>query len=1011
MQGTPLRGRRHGLWPLLLLALAAALAFAGGAASRTQTGTSLPIWTNLYDWPLLHHGYAGWHQATSSTTDYGLEAGLGGRPGLWLWPKGGHQAYAPGDYAEWTYTAPGTTRLQSALLSFDFSNKLLAHHCIDVGLRDASGTVVDQEERCKPGDGHAWLSDPADDPTSKVLFFRIRVDCGGAPTCSRTIPALDPLKNGAFARLDTAAMTLVDDDAPNVTVSGPFADQDYVNGSSSYGLTVNGQDDGAGIVKLELERADGTGVASSLAPCDLTHHTDALDARICPDVYSFDTSVDTSPLPEGFVQFVAKGIDPALNVGLSEPFGVYVDRTPPPAPTDFGQDDFDETGNTASISWDPGDDPDLADGSPGSGVDTFSFRDRLDGGGWTDWADTDSPGFDVGAAPGTQVDVEATTTDGVGNVSPVGAGTVVVTDTPSVPVPSFESDTPGADADGSLPADSEDASTDIPDDDFGGGTPSALRSLGVKADAGGWCSSASVPGVAWKPCFLTKNDTGIKFRTTGNGSEYWGIRTQCLDSRQTLANDQRKNVGPGYISYVARGAHVLVDDYHVYTQTTTGAGVPDSSDHGYVSFANGGLGAFAMHFAYGVPGHTPAGLNPDGWAGAAMTDDERDVTSNGGAHDARIPPVLEGRMCSGGPRESGVYGIVSSIRPVPGGTKAGERFMEFSVTIKIRAWDPDTASFIGTEAPDGKALLQLTYLTHVERRGVKVYEKLTSYPTGCVCFARRAGAAFPSGAREALVKEPKYVLSLRSTAAGGLDSWKYSRISAWFDYKGTQRLATAVMKGQPQGFGLNTGHTAANNRDWVRWDHGTSLTSTDGCSTDLDCFNAVAKAARTVKASGRGNGSGNFGWVPPATVDWERNGAGLDRWAVLADSQAKAYPHDTLGDAIGGRTSTCGADTNGKAPASLSNAEISVASQQAHTTNDSVRYWEMSGFKSATGGAANPLPYLSSYVPLHGWRGEAGPYDCEPLERQWLGSQQTFVNYAAYFFGNDFTPTGFSPLH
>jgi len=1018
MQGMPLRGRRYGLWPLLLVALAAALVFAGGAASRNQTGTSLPTWGNLYDWPLLHHGYAGWHQATSSATDYGLQAELGAEPGLWLWPRGGKHAYTPGDYAEWTYTAPGTTRLKSVQLSFEYSNKLLAHHCVEVGFRDTTGAVVDQSVDCKPDGRTASLLDPADDPTSKVLFFRIRVDCGGAPTCSKTIPSKDPLKNGAFARLLKADMTLVDDDDPTVTASGPFAEQDYVNGSSSYGLTVNGDDPGSGIVRLAVDRTGDGRVASSDAPCDPTHHTAALDARNCPEHYLFGTSVDTTPLPEGFVEFVARGYDVAGNEGDSEPFGVYVDRTPPPAPTGFAQDDFDESTGTASISWDPGDDPDLADGSPGSGVDGLSYRYRVNGGDWSDWTSTDEPDFQVAAAPGTQVDVEATSSDGVGNVSPVGSGTVVVTDTPLVPVPTVESDTPAPDADGSLPADSEDASTDIPDDDFGGGgSPSALRPLGVTADANGWCSSAAVPGVAWTPCLLKSSSTGIKFRTTGNGtSEYWGIRTQCLDSGPTADNGPRRNVGPGYISYVAQRAHVLVDDYQPYQPKTNGADVPDSSDHGFVSNSYGGLGAFAMHFAYGVPGHTPAGLDPDDWNGTPnpMSPDDVDVTSTRfGHHDARVPPLLEGRMCSNAPNESGVYGVTASVRPVPGGVKASpERYLEFSVTLKMRVRDGYGGRFIETTAPDHQALLQLTYLTHVEKRGVKVWEKLTTYPAGCICFFSRQAAADGRPGRVPLVKEPKYVLSLRSNAGGGLESWHYSRISAWSNSGGSQRFQIAVMKGQPQGSSLRTGHTAANNRDWIRWDHAANLTSTGGCSTDIQCFNAVARAAHTVKASGRGSGGGNFGWVPPATVDWERTHAGLDRWAEFADTQPMAYPHDTMGDSFDGRTHTCGADTHGVKTADKSNAALSVISQGAHTTNDSVRYWEMSGFKaSSAGGETNQQPYQTSYVPLHGWRGEAGPFDCEPLQREWPDSSQTFVNYAAYFFGNDFTPgAGFDPL-
>src|SRR5437660_1352182 len=81
---------------------------------RVLVTTTLPTWTNLYDWP-AGHGYAGWQSTTSAAPGaYGMQTALGGNPGLWLWPVGG-QRYGPG-YAEWTYTAPGTTRVLSATI-------------------------------------------------------------------------------------------------------------------------------------------------------------------------------------------------------------------------------------------------------------------------------------------------------------------------------------------------------------------------------------------------------------------------------------------------------------------------------------------------------------------------------------------------------------------------------------------------------------------------------------------------------------------------------------------------------------------------------------------------------------------------------------------------------------------------------------------------------------------------------------------------------------------------------
>ena len=151
-----------------------------------------------------------------------MQAALGGQEGLWLWPLGGHKVYDTRDYAEWTYTAPGTTRLESATLSYAWTDNLLAHHCVDMGLREPSGNVIAHQESCHPSPQRPQtitLADPAPSPTSTILYFRIRVDCGGSQTCDKTIPPSDPLKNGAYARLLKADLTLVDDDSPTLAPS------------------------------------------------------------------------------------------------------------------------------------------------------------------------------------------------------------------------------------------------------------------------------------------------------------------------------------------------------------------------------------------------------------------------------------------------------------------------------------------------------------------------------------------------------------------------------------------------------------------------------------------------------------------------------------------------------------------------------------------------------------------------------------------------------------------------
>jgi hypothetical protein len=399
--------------------------------------SALPTWRNLYDWP-GGHGYAGWHSASSSQMGaYGVQAALGGQYGLWLWPVGGTSySYVNGNYAEWTYAAPGTTRIQNATIKFTYRNKLLAHHCIDIGFRNASGAVVTHNEHCKPvspPDSQRGVTvslvDPSSTPSSAVLYIRIRVDCGGAASCSKNIPQHDPLVNGAYVRATSVDMTLTDGDLPVVTASDRFWDlgDQYSNGRSTYPLTVAASDAGSGIVRNWVERVGAGALAAANAPCDPTHHTDALDNRICPPSFSFSPTIDTNPFPEGANNFVAKSSDVAANVGATDVWTVYIDRTPPTAPSGFTLPGADADLGEATVQWADSSDPALADGSPGSGVAQYAVRYAVNGGAVSDWTAVDSSDVAVsGVTGGDSISIEAKAVDAVGNESSVGSATLTV---------------------------------------------------------------------------------------------------------------------------------------------------------------------------------------------------------------------------------------------------------------------------------------------------------------------------------------------------------------------------------------------------------------------------------------------------------------------------------------------------------------------------------------------------------------------------------------------------------
>lgn len=289
--------------------------------------TSLPTWRNFYDWP-NGHGYVGWHSSSSRTGAYGIEQNLGGKAGLWLWPAG-EQDYTASDFAEWTYTAPGTTRIAKVDLSFAYRNKLLAHHCLVVGLRSTTG-VVAQNEWCQPAqppdsqrEVPVTLVDPSSNPTSTTLFVRIRVDCKNATSCSKHVPALDPLVNAGTAQLKLVDMTLVDDDAPQIEV----VDERLDISAERYEIAVEATDAGSGISSLRVDHVDAGVVGETAAVCDPTHRTPDLDNRICPATLVMTRAIDTSLMSEGTHGFQATAIDVAANRGTFS-WSITIDRTP-----------------------------------------------------------------------------------------------------------------------------------------------------------------------------------------------------------------------------------------------------------------------------------------------------------------------------------------------------------------------------------------------------------------------------------------------------------------------------------------------------------------------------------------------------------------------------------------------------------------------------------------------------------------------------------------------------------
>ncbi|MDX6474178.1 MAG: hypothetical protein QOK22_2994 [Gaiellaceae bacterium] len=423
------RSLRLAFASLLALALAAGAAHAQARLVRNAAST----WSSTYTWA-AGDGTAGWATETTAPGLYGLRPSLGGEPGLWLWPAGGR--YDTSSEATWRLTAPGSTTIATATFDVAYRNKLLAHHCIEVGLRDASG-VVASALRCKPMDApgdpaqmRIRLADPSVPATATQAFFRIRVDCGGAATCSKNIPSLDPLATGGYARLTRAAFTLTDADAPTVVATGPFValGGTYIDGRSSYGLTVSAADGGSGVASASVQHDGGADIAAAAAPCDPTHSTPSLGAAICPPTFVFSRTIDATQLAEGTSTFHAVAADYAGNRGTGNSWSIAIDRTPPALANGFALGTYDEALDRQPVTWSAGADPALVDGTAGSGVGQTEVRYGYDGGPLGDWETVGSPAFVAANAFSTHtLQVEVRETDAVGNASAASASFTVPT--------------------------------------------------------------------------------------------------------------------------------------------------------------------------------------------------------------------------------------------------------------------------------------------------------------------------------------------------------------------------------------------------------------------------------------------------------------------------------------------------------------------------------------------------------------------------------------------------------
>ena len=214
---------------------------------------------------------------------------------------------------------------------------------------------------------------------------------------------------------------------PSVGLSGPLAaaDGDHIAPVPS-SITVSAHDDGVGVRRLSLQRQGGGELGSHDAGCTPRTRDDGSRWKdACPADAAKTFGVDAGQLPEGRNVLVGGAVDRARNVREDAAVTVFVDRTAPETPTDVELIDFDEQSRESEITWD-GEDPDLADGSEGSGVDFWRVYYRTGDGSWRETQVEEPSVLITDTAPGTAFEVQLQAVDAVGNASLMTHATVTV---------------------------------------------------------------------------------------------------------------------------------------------------------------------------------------------------------------------------------------------------------------------------------------------------------------------------------------------------------------------------------------------------------------------------------------------------------------------------------------------------------------------------------------------------------------------------------------------------------
>lgn len=367
------------------------------------------------------------------------------RTGCWRWVAAVSCVVVTGPL----YGAPASTSATSARSAARIIRAAAATAGAKLGLASgvdlsASGTIVDAAGGFIDGSGEYSLTVTArpelgsvsgiqevavarqDPHGTTVLGAAVVTDCGtGCTGTQHTFVIAGSLLTEGANRLvaqalagdgatyDSASWTVfVDKRPPTPSAAGSFADLAgrYIDGQKTFDLQLAAVDPGppdgaSGVASVALSTASGAEPIVELAQCT---------KQQCPITAQFAAHIDGSTLAEGSNVFRVRASDAVGHSATSGSWTVLVDRTPPLSPTDVFETDTSGHGRML-VQWDPSSDPELPDGTPGSGVTAYEYR--IVRGGGANWRSVDGATATVEVGDGPHPAIEVRAVDAVGNVS------------------------------------------------------------------------------------------------------------------------------------------------------------------------------------------------------------------------------------------------------------------------------------------------------------------------------------------------------------------------------------------------------------------------------------------------------------------------------------------------------------------------------------------------------------------------------------------------------------------